>query len=759
MFAAMDDRPADLKTSGSIDFSSSDSADCRDGRFIGSWKTNTDKFTMSLWFVNRTPNSARAVTAYLASRGTANNSAAPGDHLGIGGSYRNEWTGKLIAFNGNDRNQVIAGRTTISPMQWHHVVWIRDGQQVRMYLDGQDKPEIEGELPLTDAENRDLFLAARSDNFAPLDGQLAHVALFDRVLSVAEAKSLFTSANLTQSDKSTADSGSSKTSSTASSKNASSSTADSSTKRLGPASEPLSPEDSMAALHVARGFRAELVAAEPIVLDPVAFDWDTRGRLWVVEMADYPLGMDGKGQPGGRVRVLHDTDGDGRYDDSQLFAEGLNFPNGILTWRDGVLVTAAPHILYLRDTNGDGKADQTEILFEGFQQGNQQLRLNGLRYGLDNWVYCANGGHHANYGIGTKVTSRRLGQSFEIGSRDFRFQPDTGELVLESGPSQYGRNRDAWGHWFGVQNAKPLWQYVLADRYLARNPHVPTTSPIHFVLPPGSPPVYAASLPEKRYHSFNEAGHFTSACSGMIYNDRLLFGSTGQSHAFTCEPFHNLVQHNVLADDGVSFSASRPVGEGKFDFFASEDRWSRPVMVRTGPDGALWVADMYRYMIEHPDWLPPVGKEELLPHYRLGDDKGRIYRIVPENFAERKPWPFTDNKVSTLVAAMNSTNDWQRDKAQQQLLWNVMRPLYHCLRSWPSKAPLRKPALKRWPRYRACRRYRSITCFAVCMIQLQACARLLCSLLKDIQSDKRARPSCRPSPPWSLTRVTKFVCN
>ncbi len=101
----------------------------------------------------------------------------------------------------------------------------------------------------------------------------------------------------------------------------------------------------MAALHVARGFRAELVAAEPIVLDPVAFDWDTRGRLWVVEMADYPLGMDGKGQPGGRVRVLHDTDGDGRYDDSQLFAEGLNFPNGILTWRDGVLVTAAPHIL------------------------------------------------------------------------------------------------------------------------------------------------------------------------------------------------------------------------------------------------------------------------------------------------------------------------------------------------------------------------------------------------------------------------------
>ncbi|MCC6508688.1 MAG: hypothetical protein IT423_06255, partial [Pirellulaceae bacterium] len=439
----------------------------------------------------------------------------------------------------------------------------------------------------------------------------------------------------------------------------------------GPSSQPLSPEQSLAALRIAKGFRAELVVAEPLVLDPVAFDWGVDGRMWVVEMADYPSGMDGKGQPGGRIRVLKDVDGDGRYDESHLFAEGLNFPNGILTWRDGVIVTAAPHILFLRDSDGDGRAEAPEILFEGFQQGNQQLRLNGLRWGLDGWVYCANGGHHANYGVGTKVTSRRLGQSFEIGSRDFRFRPDSGELVLESGPSQYGRNRDAAGHWFGVQNAKPLWHYVIADRYLARNPHVPTTSPIHFVLPPGSPPVYPASQPEKRFHSFKEAGHFTSACSGMIYNDQWLFGRTSQLHAFTCEPFHNLIQHNVLSDQGVSFDARRPVGEGRYDFFASEDRWTRPVMVRTGPDGALWVADMYRYMIEHPDWLPPEGKQELLPHYRLGDDRGRIYRILPEDREAVHAWPFPDQAPATLLKALQSTNDWTRDKAQQLLLWSV----------------------------------------------------------------------------------------
>src|SRR5439155_21190181 len=102
------------------------------------------------------------------------------------------------------------------------------------------------------------------------------------------------------------------------------------------------PLESWKKIHVPEGYEVQLVAAEPLVLDPVAFDWDERGRLWVVEMADYPLGMDGKGKPGGRVRILEDTDGDGRYDKSVLFADGLSFPNGILCWRGGCLVTAAP---------------------------------------------------------------------------------------------------------------------------------------------------------------------------------------------------------------------------------------------------------------------------------------------------------------------------------------------------------------------------------------------------------------------------------
>ncbi|MDC0937251.1 hypothetical protein OAS39_13280, partial [Pirellulales bacterium] len=421
------------------------------------------------------------------------------------------------------------------------------------------------------------------------------------------------------------------------------------------------------------GYRLELAACEPQVLDPVAFDWDPSGRLWVVEMADYPLGVDGKGKRGGRIRVLEDRDEDGYFETSRLFASELNFPNGILTWRDGVLVSAAPEILFLRDTDGDGKADSTEVLLQGFSEGNQQLRVNGLRWGLDGWVYCAAGGHHPDHGVGTRIESKRSGIKLELGSRDFRFQPDSGAIEPESGPTQFGRNRDAWGHWFGTQNVMPLWHYVLADRYSSRNPYAPMPSPVQRVVSPESwlARIYPASSQQKRFHSHQEAGHFTSACGGMIYNDIALFGDSRAQHAFTCEPFHNLVQHNVIEDAGVSFAAHRAPGEEERDFFASEDRWCRPVMARTGPDGALWIADMYRYMIEHPAWLPAEGRAELLPHYRLGEYRGRIYRVVPEGAAPRKPVRL--NKVGTagLVAALDSPNDWQRDKAQQLLLWKA----------------------------------------------------------------------------------------
>ncbi len=424
----------------------------------------------------------------------------------------------------------------------------------------------------------------------------------------------------------------------------------------------------MSLLHLPDGYTATMAAAEPLVLDPVAFDWDERGRLWVVEMADYPMGMDNKGKPGGRVRVLDDVDGDGRYDKSTLFAEDLNFPTGILTWRDSIIITAAPDVLILRDTDGDGKVDERHKLVSGLQEGNEQLRANGLRWGLDNWVYVAAGGHHSKFGTDTKLKSWLTGEEIIVGSRDFRFRPDTGELEPESGPTQFGRNRDNWGRWFGSQNSNPLWHYVLSDHYLRRNSYFASDKTL-VKLTSMNPPVYAASMPQKRFHDFAASvGNFTSACSGVIYRDLKLFPAE-EMHAFVCEPVSNLIQHMRLQDSGVTFTAKRVPGKAELDFFASEDRWCRPVMIREGPDGALWVADMYRYMIEHPYWLPPEGRSELLPHYRAGEERGRIYRIEREGMASHHSIRIDEMGTEELVTVLNSSNGFLRDKAHQVLLW------------------------------------------------------------------------------------------
>ncbi|HEY6227153.1 MAG TPA: PVC-type heme-binding CxxCH protein, partial [Verrucomicrobiae bacterium] len=617
-------------------------------------------YSAEMWLWNGLPNNARDVTGYFFSRGNDGDAEANGDHLGIAGTHNPGNEGRLIVFNGNKANELLVGGVVLQPRTWHHVAMIRNGDQVTVYLDGKTDPEISGKFGSTlPSDSTQLFLGGRNDRFSGLEGKLDEVAVYDRALSADEVAAHFKAGGLKTENQSA---------------------------QRKKASEPLSPAESLKKIHVSPGFRPELAAAEPLLLDPVAIDWDPAGRLWVVEMADYPLGMDGKGKPGGRVRVLEDTDGDGVYDKSHLFVEGLNFPTGVITWRDGVIVTAAPEIIFLRDTDGDGRADARQVLFSGFLEGNQQLRINGLRWGLDNWIYCAVGGHYRGYGAATKIKSHLTGEEIALGSRDFRFRPDTGEFEPESGPSQFGRNRDDWGHWFGTQNSHPLWHYVLADRYIRRNPHVAAPDPTVQVMTPSNPKVFPVSLPEKRYHSFDQAGHFTSGCSGTIYRDDLLFPAT-EMHAFACEPFHNLVHHEMLTDDAVSFSAHRTPSEQSSEFFASEDSWTRPVMIRTGPDGALWVVDMYRYMIEHPDWLPAEGKEELLPFYREGDDKGRIYRVVPTQAPRRKIASLEKLSASDLVKALDSSNEWQRDKAQQLLLWRADKAAVQSLKNLAQQSP------------------------------------------------------------------------
>jgi putative membrane-bound dehydrogenase-like protein len=433
---------------------------------------------------------------------------------------------------------------------------------------------------------------------------------------------------------------------------------------------PKSPEESLGTIRVRPGFTVELMAAEPLVFDPISFAFGPDGRLWVVEMGDYPLGVPEepantrRASPaaergGGEIRCLKDTNGDGRYDKAKVFLR-LPFPTGVLPWNRGALVIAPPNLLYAEDTDGDGHADRQEVLYTGFVEGNQQHRANGLVYGLDNWVYVANGDS------GGTIESKKTGKKVSINGRDLRVRPESGDLDAVTGQTQFGRSRDDWGNWFGCNNSNPMYHFVLEDVYQRRNPHFAGSSPRSDVPEvAGNAPVFPISPLLERFNDFQTANRFTSACSAMIYRDEL-FGPQFAGNAFICEPVHNLVHREVVAPKGVTFTSHRAPDEDQSEFLASTDNWFRPTTVKAGPDGALWIADMYRHVIEHPQWIPDTWQKKL--DLRAGHDRGRIYRVHP---VDKKPRmiPRLD-KLSTaeLVAALDCPSGWQRDMVQQLLV-------------------------------------------------------------------------------------------
>jgi putative membrane-bound dehydrogenase-like protein len=435
--------------------------------------------------------------------------------------------------------------------------------------------------------------------------------------------------------------------------------------RLDPArtgsSLPLSPQQSLALLRTHKGLLVDLVAAEPLVVSPVAIDFGPDGRLWVAEMIDYPSGVRGDFKPGGRVRVLEDTDGDGIFDKSTIFLDNIPFPTGITVWRKGVLICAAPDILYAEDTRRDGKADVVRKLYSGFGTENYQARVNSLCYGLDGWV-------HGSCGMfGGRITSHRTGKVIELGHRDFRIRPDTGEIEPATGRTQQGRVRDDRGNWFGCDNSTLCRHYVLPDHYLRRNPHVAFSGTTTLVSNhPDANRLYPASSNLQLFRLSGPPGRVTAACGLGIHRDDRL-GREYAGNAFVCEPVNLLVHRLQLSPRGSTFSGRRADSERASEFLASTDNWFRPVQVRTGPDGALWVIDMYRFVIEHPRWIPAEDLARL--DVRAGHDLGRIYRVRAAA-APRTALPRLDRlDARGLAAALDTANGTVRDLAGQMLVW------------------------------------------------------------------------------------------
>ena len=422
---------------------------------------------------------------------------------------------------------------------------------------------------------------------------------------------------------------------------------------------PVPPTETFKTFKTKPGFIIDLAASEPQIVDPVAMDFGTDGRLWVVEMHDYPSGMDGNLKPGGRLKVLEDRDGDGFFEKSTLFLDELPFPTGLMQWRKGVLVCAAPDILYAEDTDNDGKADVVKKLFTGFATHNYQARINGLRWGLDNWVYGAAGL------FGGKIKSELTGKEIDCSGRDIRFNPDTGDLEPVHGLSQQGRVRDDWGNWFGCDNSTFLWNFPMPDYYVRRNPHVSAPEPrVHGAKDADPNKLYPVSKTLERFNRPESANRTTSAAGVEIYRDNLL-GDEFYGNAFTGETVHNLVHRLVLESDGVTVTGHRAEDEAQSEFLASTDNWFRPVEIRTGRDGALWIADMYRFVIEHPRWIPAERLAKL--DVRAGDDKGRIFRIYPSGKNLRPVRDLTKMSAAKLAELLDTPNGPERDLIHREL--------------------------------------------------------------------------------------------
>lgn len=435
---------------------------------------------------------------------------------------------------------------------------------------------------------------------------------------------------------------------------------------------PLSPQQSAAALQIPatarQKYRIELMAAEPLVASPVAMAFGPDGKLWVAEMFDYPSGIqpgaDGGShqsgnQIGGRIRVLSASKDDFHYDRSTVFLDKIPFPTGVTAWRNGVLICAAPDILYAEDTDGDGKADVVKKLYSGFGTENFQARVNSLEYGMDGWVYGSCGL------FGGMITSFN-GKKLALGNRDFRIKPDTGEIEPATGRTQQGRVRDDWDNWFGCDNTHLMWHYPLPDHYIRRNPHVaPPPSAVN--ISTGLDPTRL--FPAGQLQLFQQSGppgRPTAACGLGVYRDDLL-GASMTGDLLVCESVNLLVHRRKLVSRGSTFSANRAPAETECEFLASTDPWFRPVQVRTGPDGCLWVVDMHRYVIEHPRWIPPQDLAKL--DLRAGATLGRIFRVRPTDH-EPRPLVRLDNLDNAgLVSALDSPNGCQRDLAMQLILW------------------------------------------------------------------------------------------
>ena len=426
-----------------------------------------------------------------------------------------------------------------------------------------------------------------------------------------------------------------------------------------PAAPALTPQEELKSFRIAKGYQITLAASDPQVGDPVAAQFGPDGRLWVVEMQGYMPDLDGttEDQPRGRVVVLEDKDGDGVFETSTVFLDNVVMPRALALHRDGVLVGAPPHLWFCRDTDGDGKADEKTEVATDFgvrvdpsrpQLANPERAPNALLWGHDNWLY--------------------------VGAYTARFKFKDGRWVrgLSNFRGQWGLSQDDFGHLYHNSNSDQMRADVIPSSYLNRNPNLGRTTGLNWKVAKEqlvwpirvNPGINRGYRPEMlRDFKLKE---FTAACSPWIYRADL-FPADAYGNAFVCEPAGNLIKRNVVKSEGGALVAT-PYYDQE-EFLASTDERFRPVNLLTGPDGALYVIDLYRGIIQHRISLTTYLREQIV---KRGLDKplalGRVWRIAPEGAVVAPAKKLSAMSPSELVAELASGNAWRRETAQRLLV-------------------------------------------------------------------------------------------
>lgn len=367
---------------------------------------------------------------------------------------------------------------------------------------------------------------------------------------------------------------------------------------------------------IEKGFDLQLVASEPLIKDPVDLEFTESGEAFVLEMPGYPLE-----DRQSRIMLLEDEDKDGVYDQSAVFADSMQLASSIMPYRKGLLVAAPPYLLYVKDLNSDKRADAIDTLMGGFSTGNLQHNYNGLTFGHDNWIYAVNGGNS-----GKPFWWGKPEEAIDLRGDDFRFDPDK-KILERIGESSggFGLGVDHGGHLFETHNLEHISHLVFPDRYqkdvrLLKD-HALTVISDHEEN--GLARIYPIGEQESRVNHPEQSGYFSGACGVTFYGGNA-FGQEWDNTVWVADVVLNLIHVDKLSPSGASFKASRTT-EGR-DFIASNDRSFRPVNMTVGPDGAMYIIDMYRAVIEHPEWIPDDIEKTL--DLNAGKDKGRIYKVT-----------------------------------------------------------------------------------------------------------------------------------